>query len=48
MVHIEEPGEKCPDCGGTGVEKLGFMPCLTCKGKGVVSVKRKEGNEKWQ
>lgn len=42
-VAITEPYEKCTHCDGTGIDPayLGYeAPCLVCKGKGVVPVKK--------
>ncbi len=43
-VTVEEDAVLCPPCGGTGVEPavLGEsqLPCLTCRGKGVISAEK--------
>lgn len=43
-VTVEENAVPCPACGGTGVEPEIFggsqLPCLICKGKGVISAER--------
>jgi len=45
-VTVVEDAVPCPPCGGTGVEPavLGDsqLPCLTCRGKGVISAERAE------
>lgn len=43
-VTVEEDAVLCPPCGGTGVEPASLgeshLPCLTCRGKGVISAER--------
>ena len=43
MIAIRQPAEKCPHCQGTGAEPpdQDFLPCVLCKGAGVITVKEK-------
>ena len=43
MISIQQPAEKCPRCQGTGAEApdLDFLPCVICKGAGVIAVKER-------
>lgn len=43
LVSITRPIEVCGYCRGTGAEQGNKLPCLKCKGKGVVT---KEGIER--
>jgi len=36
VVTVKEPTKECPDCEGTGRSFESKLPCLTCKGKGVI------------
>ena len=36
FVTVEEEAKQCSECGGTGKTKESKLPCLRCKGKGVV------------
>ena len=40
MVTVTEPSEECARCKGRGVLHGDYLPCLTCKGKGVVLPKK--------
>ena len=44
FVSVTEPVEGCPHCRGTGAEPNNKLPCLKCRGKGVITKKtpRKE------
>lgn len=37
LVSITEPTQVCKHCRGTGAEQGNKLPCLKCKGKGVVA-----------
>ena len=37
LVSITKPIEVCAHCGGTGRARGDQLPCLKCKGKGVVT-----------
>jgi len=37
LVSVTEPIEVCKHCRGTGAEPGNKLPCLKCKGKGVVA-----------
>lgn len=37
LVSVTEPIEICGHCHGTGAEPNNKLPCLKCKGKGVVT-----------
>jgi len=37
MVTVKEPTEECPKCKGTGTTRDSGLPCIRCRGKGVVS-----------
>ena len=39
LVSIHKPIEVCAHCRGTGAEPGNKLPCLKCKGKGVVAKK---------
>ncbi|MBC8218916.1 MAG: hypothetical protein H8E73_10665 [Planctomycetes bacterium] len=39
LVSITKPIEACAHCRGTGAEPGNKLPCLKCKGKGVVTKK---------
>lgn len=41
---VDEKKEKCPECGGIGVEHgcIGEGLCLVCFGKGEIPIKGKE------
>jgi DnaJ-class molecular chaperone len=43
VISVREPREKCPRCQGTGAEppNLDYLPCVLCKGAGVITVKKK-------
>jgi len=36
FVAAEGEAKQCPECGGTGRTRESKLPCLRCKGKGVV------------
>lgn len=36
FVTIEGKAKQCPDCGGTGKTQESKLPCLGCRGRGVV------------
>lgn len=36
LVTVEEEAKQCPECGGAGKTKESNLPCLRCRGKGVV------------
>jgi len=40
LVSIHKPIEACAHCRGTGAERGNRLPCLKCKGKGVVAKKK--------
>jgi DnaJ-class molecular chaperone len=44
MIAIRQPAETCPHCQGTGAEPpdQDFLPCVLCKGAGVIMVKNRE------
>jgi RecJ-like exonuclease len=42
FVSVIEPVEKCPHCRGAGAEPTNKLPCIVCRGKGVVTVKKSE------
>ena len=39
MVTVIGATEKCPRCKGTGMEIESGLPCIKCRGKGVLSKK---------
>jgi len=39
-VTLAKPVATCPHCGGTGANGHDHMPCVTCKGIGVVPAKK--------
>jgi len=39
VVNIKDPNEICPECRGSGRAPENGIPCLACKGKGVVAKK---------
>jgi len=39
FVSIKKPIETCEHCHGTGAEPGNKLPCLTCRGKGVITKK---------
>jgi DnaJ-class molecular chaperone len=43
MIGIQQPAGTCPHCEGTGAEPpdQDFLPCVLCKGAGVITVKEK-------
>lgn len=42
MIAIQQPAETCPRCQGTGADPpdLDYLPCVLCKGAGVVAAKK--------
>jgi len=36
LVTVEEGIKQCSECGGTGKTQESNLPCLRCKGKGIV------------
>ena len=44
MIAIRQPADKCPHCQGAGAEPpdQDFLPCVLCKGAGVITVKNRE------
>ena len=36
VVTVEGEAKQCSECGGTGKTQESKLPCLRCKGKGVV------------
>ncbi len=36
FVTVEEKAKQCSECGGTGRTKESKLPCLRCRGKGVI------------
>jgi RecJ-like exonuclease len=38
LVQVPEPTRPCPDCRGRAFEASSGLPCLGCKGCGVVTV----------
>ena len=36
LVAVEEETRQCPECGGRGKTQESKLPCLKCKGRGVV------------
>jgi DnaJ-class molecular chaperone len=39
VVHLEEPSQLCPKCGGTGWYQPIALYCNVCKGKGAIPIK---------
>ncbi|MDP2279814.1 MAG: hypothetical protein Q8K51_16540 [Nitrospirota bacterium] len=39
MVTVEGPTDECPKCKGTGAAIDSGLPCIKCRGKGVISKK---------
>ena len=37
LVRVEGEAKQCSECGGTGETQESKLPCLRCKGKGVVN-----------
>lgn len=37
MVTVKSPSEECPKCKGSGQETDSGLPCIKCRGKGVVA-----------
>jgi DnaJ-class molecular chaperone len=37
---VHEPIEACASCRGTGAARESKLPCLRCRGKGVVTAAR--------
>jgi len=38
VVSVTEPVKVCGHCRGTGAEPENKLPCLKCRGKGVVTI----------
>ena len=45
-VEIGDPAAVCARCGGTGKEKGNKLPCLGCKGKGLVGERLSKGPQR--
>ena len=45
FVSVTEPIEGCAHCRGTGAEPNNKLPCLKCRGKGVISKKMAQKEE---
>jgi DnaJ-class molecular chaperone len=43
VISIQQPAQECPRCQGTGAEPpdQDYLPCVLCKGAGVIPVKKK-------
>ena len=43
VISVREPTDECPRCQGTGAEPpdQDYLPCVLCKGAGVIPVKKK-------
>jgi len=39
VTAVKEPTKTCPECWGSGRALESGLPCLTCKGKGVITEK---------
>ena len=39
-VTVQKDAVPCPPCDGTGMAPESKLPCLTCRGKGVISAER--------
>ncbi len=39
VVGVQQPIEACPSCRGTGAARESNLPCLRCRGKGVVTTR---------
>lgn len=39
VVSVHEPIEACPSCRGTGAARESKLPCLVCRGRGVVTTR---------
>jgi hypothetical protein len=47
VVHVMDgPTETCPDCEGTAVESSSGLPCVRCRGRGLIHVAVEHEEEK--
>lgn len=44
VISVKEPLERCDTCRGLGRVGGGQLPCVKCKGAGVATVKRTDGD----